>query len=336
MIIPTIIFLSIITPDCNHHLKGVKAHLRGADRMNSSLTNSSYNYIIHDMVSLKDAHQQFVGHLQGKSRASATILAYGKDIEQLVNYLNSLGKTDPNIVTTEDLQAFMDSLAKQAYTPKSVSRKTNSTKTFFKFLKTSNIITNDPATGLSHPKFENKPPRILTKLEYRALRDAARADTRIIAVIELLLQTGIRIGELAQLRVEDINFQEPKTIHVPAFEGTNERTIPLNKPAAEAVSKYLEVRPKTPSHALFVTKTGKPLLIRNIRTTIDRYFRIAGIKGAKVNDLRHTWVAHQLQSGASLLTVSKLAGHKRLSTTEKYLQFIQGQGGEGKVRLEEL
>ncbi len=288
------------------------------------------------MVSLKDAHQQFVGHLQGKSRAAATILAYGKDIEQLVTYLEGLSKTNPAEVTTEDLQAFMDSLAKESYTPKSVSRKTNSTKTFFKFLKNSNIISNDPASGLSHPKFENKPPRILTKLEYRALRDAARADTRMIAVIELLLQTGVRIGELAQLRVEDINFQEPQTIHVPPFEGTNERTIPLNKPAAETVSKYLEIRPKTPSHALFVTKTGKPLLIRNIRTAIDRYFRIAGIKEAKVNDLRHTWVAHQLQSGVSLLTVSKLAGHKRLSTTERYLQFIQGQGGEGKVRLEEL
>lgn len=288
------------------------------------------------MTSLKDAHQQFIGHLQGKSRASATILAYGKDIAQLVDYLESLGKEDPNQVTTEDLQAFMDGLAKQGYTPKSISRKTNSTKTFFKFLKTTNLTSNDPATELSHPKFENKPPRILTKLEYRALRDAARADTRMIAVIELLLQTGIRIGELAQLRVEDVNLTEPASLHVPPFEGANERTIPLNKSAAEAVARYLEIRPKSPSHSLFITKTGRPLLIRNIRTAIDRYFRIAGIKDAKVNDLRHTWVAHQLQSGVPMTMVSKLAGHKRLSTTERYLQFIQNHGGEGKVKLEEL
>ena len=78
-------------------------------------------------------------------------------------------------------------------------------------------------------------------------------------------------------------------------------------------------------------------MIRNIRTAIDRYFRIAGIKGAKVNDLRHTWVAHQLQSGTSLLIVSKLAGHKRLSTTERYLQFIQNHSNAAaKVKLEEL
>lgn len=288
------------------------------------------------MTSLKDAHQQFIGHLQGKSRASATILAYGKDIEQLVNYLKGLDKTDPNQITTEDLQAFMDSLTKQSYTAKSISRKTNSTKTFFKFLKSANLISDDPANGLAHPKFENKPPRILTKLEYRALRDAARADIRMIAVIELLLQTGIRIGELSKLRVEDVNLQDPTSLHVPQFEGSNERTIPLNKPAADSVAKYLEIRPKTPSHSLFITKTGRPLLIRNIRTAIDRYFRMAGIKDAKVNDLRHTWVAHQLQSGVPMTMVSKLAGHKRLSTTERYLQFIQGQAVDGKVKLEEL
>lgn len=288
------------------------------------------------MISLRDAHQQFIGHLKGKSRASATILAYGKDIDQLVDYLQKQEKTDPTQIGTEDLQSFMNGLAKENYTPKSVSRKTNSTKTFFKFLKTSGVITEDPSTGLEHPKFENKPPRILSKLEYRALRDAARSDVRILAIIELLLQTGIRIGELAKLRVEDVSFEEPNSLHVPQFEGSNERMIPLNKPAAESVAKYLEIRPKTQSNSLFVTKTGRPLLIRNIRTAIDRYFRIAGIKEAKVNDLRHTWVAHQLQSGTSLLIVSKLAGHKRLSTTERYLQFLQGQSGEGKVRLEEL
>ena len=300
------------------------------------MTKLSYNITIHVMVTLKDAHQQFIGHLQGKSRASATILAYGKDIAQLVDYLENLSKTDPSQVLTEDLQAFMDGLVKKSYTPKSISRKTNSTKTFFKFLRLTNLVPNDPAAGLSHPKFENKPPRILTRLEYRALRDASRSDTRMIAVIELLLQTGIRIGELAQLRVEDVTLQDPTSLHVPPFEGTNERTIPLNKPSAETISKYLEVRPKSPSHALFITKTGRPLLIRNIRTAIDRYFRIAGIKEAKVNDLRHTWVAHQLQSGVPMTMVSKLAGHKRLSTTERYLQFIQGNNGDSKVKLEEL
>jgi len=188
------------------------------------------------------------------------------------------------------------------------------------------------------------PPRILSKIEYRALRDAARGDLRIYAIIELLLQTGIRIGELAQLKIEDLDLEgESPTLHVPAAEGSVERIIPLNKPAVVAVQNYLAIRPKTQSDkssiatkALFITKTGRPLLVRNIRTAIDRYFKMAGIKGAKVNDLRHTWVAHHLSSGTSLTLISKLAGHKRVSTTERYLQFIQGRSSESKVKLEEL
>jgi site-specific recombinase XerD len=289
------------------------------------------------MINLADARQQFIGHLKGRSRSSATILAYSKDIEQLVNHLKDQGVEDAEAATTEQLNDFMNKLAKEGYTPKSISRKTNSTKTFFKFLKSSGLIQSDPATGLEHPSFENKPPRILSKLEYRALRDAARGDIRMSAVIELLLQTGIRIGELSKLTVEDVNFEgDNPTIYIRPEEGSVERTIPLNKPAVEALKKYLEIRPKTASKALFVTKTGRPLLVRNIRTAIDRYFRIAGIKGAKVNDLRHTWVTHQLSSGMSLTLVSKLAGHKRVSTTERYLQYVPARTAEDKAKLEEL
>lgn len=289
------------------------------------------------MISLKDAHQQFVEHLKGKARASATILAYGKDIDQLVEALTGLGKVNVSDVSTSDLQAFMDGLQKEGYTAKSISRKTNSTKTFFKFLKGLGVVEENPATSIEHPKFENKPPRILTKLEYRALRDAARGDVRIFAIIELLLQTGIRIGELANLKVEDVTLEgDNPVLYVAPNEGSVERTIPLNKPAVESVQRYLQVRPQASVKALFVTKTGRALLVRNIRTAIDRYFRLAGIKGAKVNDLRHTWVAHHLAAGTSLVLISKLAGHKRVSTTERYLQFVQGRSSEGKVKLEEL
>ncbi len=288
------------------------------------------------MTTLMESHQQFVGYLKERSRASATILAYTKDIEQLLKHLQSLGKEQINDILLEDLQSFMEKLSKENYTPKSISRKTNSAKTFFKFLKSVGAVTVDPSMDLEHPKFENKPPRILTKLEYRALRDAAKADVRMFAIVELLLQTGVRIAELSALKLEDVDFDN-LSIHVPAGEGINERIIPLNGAGAEAVKKYLEIRTKTPNHALFVTKTGKPLLIRNIRTAIDRYFRVAGIKQAKVNDLRHTWVTTQLESGMSIVTIAKLAGHKRLTTTEKYLQFIQGpQNASAKIELEEL
>jgi len=289
------------------------------------------------MIKVKEAHSKFVDHLKIQGRSSATVLAYGKDIEQLSNFLNDLKKSAVHEISLKDLNAFMAKLSKEGYTPKSISRKTNSTKTFFRFLKINDFITDDPALLLEHPKFEMKPPRILTKTEYRALRDAARADIRISAIIELLLQTGIRIGELAKITREDAKFSNGKTgeLKVPAGESYPARTVPLNKAAEAALKKYLEIRPKSKDNHLFITKTGRPLLVRNIRTAIDRYFRLAGIRDAKVNDLRHTFVAHHLMGGTSLVVVSKLAGHKRLATTEKYLNLIQGRLEEP-IKLEEL
>jgi len=290
------------------------------------------------MVPIHEAHQKFVDHLKTQGRSSATVLAYGKDIEQLHSFLSELNKQHVHEIDSKDLQAFMAKLTKEGYTPKSVSRKTNSTKTFFRFLKVNDYITDDPATLLEHPKFEMKPPRILTKTEYRALRDAARSDVRMSAIIELLLQTGLRIGELARLKISDAKFSaNNKTgeLHIPAGESYPERNVPLNKAAEESLSTYIEIRPKTKDDTMFVTKTGRPLLVRNIRTAIDRYFKLAGIKDAKVNDLRHTFVAHHLMAGTSLVLVSKLAGHKRLATTEKYLNLIQGKLEEP-IKLEEL
>lgn len=291
------------------------------------------------MKKLEEAHSEFINHLKGRKRASATVLAYGKDIEQLVKFLQDLQKIHVHEVKAEDIRNFLEKLHTTGYTQKSVSRKLNSTKTFFRYLKIQEYITDDPASLVDHPKFETKPPRILTPIEYRALRDAARDDTRIAAIIEVLLQTGIRIGELANLRTDDVFFGEENKeghLYVRPQENRGERSVPLNKAAETALKKYIEIRPKTPNKALFVTKTGKPLLVRNIRTAIDRYYKKAGITGAKVNDLRHTWVAHHLSSGASLVLISKVAGHKRLSTTERYLSLIQTPKGEEKLKLEQL
>jgi site-specific recombinase XerD len=285
-----------------------------------------------EITSLETAQKKFIDYLQDRDRASATILAYGKDIEQLISFLGKKQISHPASVSQEHIEEFKKSLAEKNYTAKSISRKLNSVKTFFRFLKSSGVIKEDPASLVAHPKYEIKPPRILTKMEYRALRDSARDDPRMSAVIELLLQTGMRIGELARLELEDI---KEKEIKIKAYESHQARTIPLNQAAKKALERYLKVRPKSRTKNIFLTKTGRPLLIRNIRTAIDRYFRIAGIKDAKVNDLRHTFIAHQLMTGASVVLVSKLAGHKRLSTTEKYLDLVK-EKVEERVRLEEL
>lgn len=282
---------------------------------------------------LTTARNQFVEHLTMRRRAKATIVAYGKDIEQLCAFLGHMDKKDVSSVVREELEGFLKKLADDNYTPKSVSRKINSIKTFFRYLKASGVIATDVAGDITHPKFDVKPPRILSKLEYRALRDACRGDSRMYAIVELFLQTGIRIGELAALSIDDVRGVE---LHIAAQEGHEERMVSLNKAAKDALSKYMESRGTVPkSNALFVTKTGRPLLIRNIRTAIDRYFRLAGIENAKVNDLRHTFIAHHLMAGTPINTLSKLVGHKRISTTEKYLELIQAKPSEG-VKLEEL
>ena len=284
-------------------------------------------------ISLKDAHNQFTEYLASRKRARATIVAYGKDIEQLVTFLTNMGKKAITEVSRDELDAFLKKLASDNYTPKSVSRKINSIKTFFRFLKASAIVTTDPAIEIEHPKYEVKPPRILLKIEYRALREACRGDVRMYAIVELFLQTGVRIGELANLTVDDL---AGSTLHIAAQEGHAERSVPLNKAAKEALDRYLANRGISgQSKALFITKTGRPLLIRNIRTAIDRYFRIAGIEGAKVNDLRHTFIAHHLMAGTDITTLSKLVGHKRLSTTERYLELVKDKAVDS-VKLEEL
>src|SRR3990172_6784648 len=207
------------------------------------------------MIPTHEAHKKFISHLKKQGRSSATILAYGKDIDQLRDFLNELNKNQVHEISTKDLQAFMAKLSKEGYTPKSISRKTNSAKTFFLFLKINDFITDAPATLLEHPKFEMKPPRILSKTEYRALRDAARSDVRMSAIIEILLQTGIRIGELARLKISDAKFgnAKPGELHVPAGESYPERNVPLNKAGEVALKHYLEIRPKSREDTLFVT-----------------------------------------------------------------------------------
>lgn len=267
------------------------------------------------------AKQEFIDYLTSQKRARATIVAYGKDVDQLLSFARHAGVETISLITKELIEAFLKKLHTDNYTPKSISRKINSIKTFFRYVQKQGAITEDPAKDLDHPKFECKPPRVLSKLEYRALRDACKSDERIYAIVELLLQTGIRIGELATLTVEDVSDSE---LLIKAQEGHDQRTVPLNKAAREAIAAYLNQRKENgKSAALFTTKTGNPLLIRNIRTAIDRYFRIAGIEGAKVNDLRHTFIAHHLAGGTSVQTLSKLVGHKRSSTTEKYLDLVK-------------
>ena len=170
-------------------------------------------------------------------------------------------------------------------------------------------------------------------MEYRALRDACSTDYRLYAIVELFLQTGIRISELANMTMEDV---KKDRIAVRTYESHPEREIPLNRAARKALGRYLNVRPKSRAKYLFLTKTGKPFLVRNIRSAVERQFKLADIQNATVNDLRHTFIAHQLMVGTPLAVISKIVGHRRISTTEKYLKYIDSKIEKENLYLEEL
>lgn len=267
---------------------------------------------------IKNLLPKFIESLKEKGRSPSTILAYRADLEQLISFLTGRNKVLVDQVRADDLEGFRDTLLAEKYTPKSVSRKLNAVKTFFRWLLAENHLITDPSLNVAHPKIESSLPKFLSQLEYRALRDVVRGDTRIAAIVELILQTGVRISEVANLKLENA---KGDTAKVEAYATQPERTIPLNGPAKDALSLYLQNRPKANSPYVFVSKNGKPLAVRNIRAAIDRYMQRADIPGYSVNDLRTTFIVENLKSGVDLVLLSQVTGHKRLSTTERYLEL---------------
>ncbi len=282
---------------------------------------------------LKDLLPKFIDSLKTKGRSPSTILAYRADLEQLNIYLSSKSKTHPSEVEPADLDGFKEYLLAEKYTPKSTSRKLNAVKTFFRWLKDENIITSDPSKDVVHPKIDASNPKFLNQLEYRALRDITRTDPRIAAIIELILQTGMRISEVANLKLANIKEEQ---VTIESYATQPERTVPLNAAAKQALDNYLKERPKTDSPFAFVSKNGKSLAVRNIRASIDRYMQKAEIPNYSVNDLRTTFIVENLKRGVDLVTISQAAGHKRLSTTERYLELALIKEPGKKQKLEEL
>ena len=276
--------------------------------------------------------ERFVSNLKSQNKSEFTIIAYKKDLDQFIGYLTSKEISDIREVKKETIENFINKLLKDNYTKKSASRKLNSIRTFFRFLKNDGAIEHNPSLDVSHPKYVQLPPRIFSKLEYRALRDYVKEDPRTYALIEVLLQTGIKIGELANLCIGDI---KDSIIYIKHYGKCPERNVPINKAVKKAIDEYLKTRGESTCDRLFITRTGKPLLIRNIRQIITRCFREVEIENATVNDLRNTFIAHQLMNGSSIEYIAKIVGHKRLSSTERFLNLVKEEA-ERKEKLGEL
>ena len=282
---------------------------------------------------IKSLLPKFILSLEDKGRSPATILAYRSDLEQLVEFLTKSNIANPDQTKSENLDSFRDTLLSEKYTPKSVSRKLNAVKTFFRWMVENGFISTDLAKNVSHPKVESSLPKFFTPLEYRALRDAVRGDSRISAMVELILQSGLRISEVANIKVTDINGDNLK---VEGYATQPERTIPLNQPAKDALDRYMKDRPKVDSEYVFISKSGKPLAVRNIRASVDRFIQKAELPRYSVNDLRTTFIIENIKNGVDLILISQVSGHKRLSTTERYLELAGNREPGKKQSLIEL
>jgi len=286
-------------------------------------------------LALNDALNLFTDTLKKKGKSINTIVAYKGDINQLTIFLAKKQITNVELVSIKEIEEFKKDLTENGYTAKSVSRKLNSIKNFFSFLKDAGKVSIDPSGDVKHPKYENDIPKILKPIEYRSLRDACRNDIRASAIVELMLQAGLRIKEIENLKMEDV---KDNGIIIESYESHPSREVPLNNSAKVALKKYLdEVRADNSKNKnVFITKTGRVLLARNIRSLLNRYFNKADIKGIKVNDLRNTFIVFQLKAGVPLDVVSQVVGHKRISTTEKYLELIDSKEESRGIKLKEL
>lgn len=282
----------------------------------------------------------FISFLSKKGRSRATVIAYKKDIEQLIEYLAPQTEIKAlDDITTQVLDAYVDTLKVSGqFTLKTVSRKINSLKTFFKYLLDNKLIVENYAMPVKHPTLEKQLPRVLSPLEYRALRDTARSNLRLYTMVELLLQTGIRIGELSRLQTKDVVLKgNDSYLRIEEFSTNPARKVALNANAQEAIRAYInKTNLDENAQYFFNTKSGSAVLIRNIRTSVNRAFQKAGIKNATVNDIRNTFIVMQLQNGMEVKALAEIVGHRKSSTTERYLELVEARSNRRTNKIEPL
>ncbi len=280
--------------------------------------------------------QHFAEHLNKNNKSKSTVIAYSKDLFQLMEYTTK----DLDKVTAEEMYAAIVTMQESGkFTPKTVSRKINSYRTFYKYLITQGHITHNPAVKIKHPKLNPKQARVLSPMEYLALREVSRDNQRLYTMIELMLQTGIRIGELSRLTLKDIDVKKSKgTIHIEKFSTNPARTIELAPKGLNLLRQYVQtLGNQGPDYPLFPTREGKHIIIRNIRSSVDRAMNKAGIKNACVNDLRNTFIVAQLKAGVPVDLVSSIVGHRSRNTTNKYLELLdEPYKPNGETKLADL
>ncbi len=278
--------------------------------------------------SLKEYNDIFLSY---RNFALRTRREYLNDISDLIKFLKKTYKIrNVDNVEKDHLQHYFAYLDKKGLKGVTRRRKAYSIKSFFRYLRLKRYIPTDISLSLIPPKRSDKKPRVLTEQEYKRLQLAYSHETRDAAIIELLLQTGIRLSELANLTIDDIEI--PKKITKDPFnvgsiqiigKGRKERTITLNWKACKAIKAYLKVRPEVDYKELFITKFGKPIGPRGFQYIVKKYLKEADIKNASFHTLSHTFATHQIKKGTNIRVIQEALGHESLQTTSVYISLAR-------------
>lgn len=247
---------------------------------------------------------------------------YRDDVSGVIQYLEErCSIRSATMVRREHLTRYLAHCVTLQHAASTRRRSVAAIRSFFAFLVTEKIIPASPARDLLPPEREERPPRILTEAEYARLRGAAADHPRDAAIIELALQTGLRLLEIARLRVADIILPSLAVAvgHVRVIgRGTHGRTVTLNGQACAALRAYLGEREPSDPSALFLTKFDRGIGPRGIENVVAKHMAAAGITGASVHTLRHTMAVTMLKRGASVAVVAEALGHATTETMAVY------------------
>src|SRR3989338_3066631 len=271
--------------------------------------------------------EQFLSYISvERGMADNTLSSYKRDLRKFSDFLKSKKTETIDKVQRQMINSFMMAEKERGLASNSVSRELACIKSFFKFLLKENIIKEDAATIIESPKLWKKLPSTLNLNEVEALLDAPNIrdlmEMRDKACLELMYATGMRVSELVNLKMDDINMGVG---FAKCFgKGSKERIVPFGKKAKESLERYLEKsRPqflkKKISNFLFLRRGGAKMSRQTFWKIIKKYVKIAKIKKKVTpHSLRHSFATHILERGADLRIVQEMLGHADISTTQIY------------------
>lgn len=276
----------------------------------------------------------FIDYIEHEKKASKnTVVSYRRDLMQMTAYLETQGILEVSRVTKTSLNSYILYLESMGKATTTISRVLASIKAFFHYEFREGRILRDPAEFLKPPKIEKKPPVIMSVSEIDSFLKQPSGDSpkelRDKAMLELLYATGMRVSELINLKVSDVNLSVG---FLTCRDEQKERTIPFGKSASQALRSYLEnsreklLKGQKDSLWLFTNCNGQPMSRQGFWKIVKYYGRKAGIVSEITpHTLRHSFAAHLISGGADIQAVKNMLGHADLATTQMYAQYLKNR-----------